>query len=84
MGLCVFFTLTDPASTIPVIHSIRGCQSATWSAGQEKIRETIYKCSNESIKNKNKAKNDKVNQENKIKADTRKDTDNSTRGDTVL
>ena len=33
--IIVFFTLTDRASTIP--SYIRGCQSGTWSAGQEKI-----------------------------------------------
>ena len=36
--VCVFFTLTDRASIIP--SNIRGCQSGTWSAGQEKIRGT--------------------------------------------
>ena len=34
--VCVFFTLTDRASTMP--SNIRGCQSGTWSAGQENIR----------------------------------------------
>ena len=34
--IIVFFTLTDRASTIPP-SNIRGCQSGTWSAGQEKI-----------------------------------------------
>ena len=37
----VFFTLTDRASTIP--SNTRGCQSGTWSAGQEKIRGTSTK-----------------------------------------
>ena len=37
----VFFTLTDRASTIP--SNIRGCQSGTWSAGQEKISGTSTK-----------------------------------------
>ena len=32
----VFFTLTDRSSTIS--SNIRGCQSGTWSVGQEKIR----------------------------------------------
>ena len=38
---CVFFTLTDRASTIP--NNTRGCQSGTWSAGQKKIRGTSTK-----------------------------------------
>ena len=37
----VFFTLTDRASTIP--SNIRGCQSSTWPAGQQKIRGTSTK-----------------------------------------
>ena len=36
----VFFSLTDRASTIP--SNIRGCQSGTWSAGQEKKRTIDY------------------------------------------
>ena len=47
----VFFTLTYRPSTIP-IH-IRGCQSGTWSAGQENIRGTSTKLQRE---HKNKAK----------------------------
>ena len=39
----VFFTLTDRASTILVPSNTRGCQSGTWSAGQEKIRGTSTK-----------------------------------------
>ena len=39
--VCVFFTLTDRASTIP--SNICGCQSDTWSAGQENIRGTSTK-----------------------------------------
>ena len=39
--VCVFFTLTDRASTIP--SKIRGCRSVTWSAGQENIRGTSAK-----------------------------------------
>ena len=52
---CVFFALTDRASTIP--SNIRGRQSGTWSAGQENIKGTsIVQSSNESIKTKNKTK----------------------------
>ena len=36
----VFFSLTDRASTIP--SNIRGCQSGTWFAGQEKKRTIDY------------------------------------------
>ena len=40
--VAVFFTLTDRASTIP--SNLRGgCQSGTWSAGQEKYERSIYK-----------------------------------------
>ena len=52
----VFFTLTDRASTIP--SSIRGCQSDTWSAGQEIIRGTSTKLPRE-LENKTKQKQDK-------------------------
>ena len=36
--MCLFFTLTDRASTVP--SNRRGCQSGTWSAGQENIKGT--------------------------------------------
>ena len=36
IGVVIFFTLTDRASTVP--SNIRGCQSGTWSAGQKKIK----------------------------------------------
>ena len=45
VAVVVFFTLTDRASTIP--SSIRGCQSGTWSAGEEKIRRTSTKLQRE-------------------------------------
>ena len=46
-----FFTLTDRASTIP--SNIRGCQSGTWSAGQEKYQR------NKTKQNKTKQKHGK-------------------------
>ena len=53
MCVCMFFTSTDRASTIPTY--ICGCQSGTWSAGQEKFRGTSTS-SNESMKTKTKTK----------------------------
>ena len=44
----VFFTLTDRASTIP--RNTRGCQSGTWSNGQENIRGTFTKLQEEQKK----------------------------------
>ena len=38
MCVCVFFP-SDRASTIP--SNLRGCQSDTWSAGQEKCENSI-------------------------------------------
>ena len=43
--MCVFFTLSDRASTIA--SSKRGCQSGTWSPGQENIRVTSTKLQRE-------------------------------------
>ena len=37
----VFFSLTDRASTIP--SDLRGSQSCTWSAGQEKVQRNFNK-----------------------------------------
>ena len=48
----VFFTLIDRASTVP--SNIRGCQSGTWSAGQENIRGTSTKLQRE---HRNKTRN---------------------------
>ena len=54
--VCVFFTLTDRASSIP--SYIHGFQSDAWSAVQEKIRRTSTKLQREyENKNKNKNKN---------------------------
>ena len=62
--MCVFFTLTDRASAIP-IH-IRGCQSGAWSAGQEKVRGTSTKLQREhKTKTRNKAKDDKKKEKKK-------------------
>ena len=67
-GLCVFvfFTLTDRASSI--LSNIRGCQSGTWSAGQEKVRGTSIKLQRGHT-NKNKAETTKTKEvkQNKTK-----------------
>ena len=47
--MCVFFALTDRVSPIP--GNMRGCQSGTWSVGQEHVQS-----SNESVKKKKKKK----------------------------
>ena len=65
--LCVvvFFTLTDRASTIPSI--IRGCQSGTWSTGQEKDQRnilSIVQSSNESMKTKTKTRQKRPKERN--------------------
>ena len=52
----VFFTFTDRASIIP--SNIRGCQSGTWSAGQENIGGTSKKLQREHL-TKPKQKQDK-------------------------
>ena len=50
----VFFTLTDRDPTIPS-NNIRGCQSDTWSAGQETTTGTsTTQSSNESMETKTK------------------------------
>ena len=54
MGV-VFFTLTSWASMIP--SNLRGCESGTWSSGQENVQRNIYKYSNVSSKKQNKNKN---------------------------
>ena len=52
----VFFTLIDRASAIP--SNIRGCQSGTWSAGQENMKERSTKLQREHKKQKNKKQNE--------------------------
>ena len=64
--MCVFFTLTDRASTISSNTCIRGWQSGTWSAGQEKIRGISSKLKWEN-KSKTKGKNDKKKENRKKK-----------------
>ena len=54
----VFFESTDQASTIP--SNIRGCQSGTWSAGQEKIRGTSTKLQREHENKNDKKKGTKT------------------------
>ena len=49
--------MCDRASTIP--SNILGCQSVTWSAGQENIRGTSTKLQRELIKTKTKTTNTK-------------------------
>ena len=56
-NVCVSFTLTDRASTIP--SNTRGCQSDTWSAGQGKIRGASTKLQREHKKQIKQGKNDK-------------------------
>ena len=56
--VCVFFTLSDPALTIP--SNVRGCQSGTWSAGQEKNRRTPTTKLQREHKNKNETKTAKI------------------------
>ena len=70
--VCMFFTLlTDRASTIP--SYVRGCQTSTWSLGQEKIIWASTKLRQREHKIKKLRKNDKKEIRKKTKANTRKD-----------
>ena len=76
----VFFTLTDRASTIPT-NNIHGCQSGTWSAGQEKITGTSTMLQREhgnKAKTKNKTRMTK-RKEQQHKAHARKKQKEGTR-----
>ena len=72
MYVVLFFTLllTDQASTIP--STIRGCQSGTWSAGQENIRGTPTKLHRE---HENKTRT----RQNKNKTNQQKERNNNTK-----
>ena len=67
--MCVFFTLTDRASTIP--GNTRGCQSSTWSSGQENIRGASSNLQRESMGTKTEQKRQKE-RNNKHEAHARK------------
>ena len=55
--VCVFFTSTNRASAIP--SNTRGCQSGTWSAGQDKIGGTSTKLQREYKINKKQKQGEK-------------------------
>ena len=59
---CVFFTVTDRASALP--NNMRGCQSGTWSVGQENIRGTSTKLQREHQNEDKKTKTTKERNKN--------------------
>ena len=69
--VCVFFTSTDRASTIP--SNLRGCQSGTWSSGQENIRGTSIELGRELKKKQDKKQEKRKEIKINTKANTRKD-----------
>ena len=82
MFVCVFFTLTDRASTIPS-SNIHGCQPGTWCAGQEKIRGTPRLQSSNKIIKKTKKKPRKK-QYDKKKEEKNSNKKANAREDTVV